>query len=320
MIALKRGDNSKFFFKYTQFTWNITRFCNYDCAYCGPDIHDKVSKRPDLETLKRIANRIFEYKPPEEIYFSITGGEPTAMTDFLPFMRWLHEQNIGMVGFVTNGSRNLEYYKEIANYVRFITYSYHPEDLPEDKDDEFIRKVLETREILGKGIRINMMVDPRYRERVRRVTKILQDNDVFIAIRRIDGSKHIIHYTEEDREWMIANTPVRNIGPLGKALLADGTEADVISSDDLIIKGYHDFRGWYCYIGVEYFYIDFEGDMWRGTCFQGGKLGNIYEDNMVFPGEPVLCGKATCTCNGEVLARKTKDLDKGKVWLFSNND
>lgn len=318
MIALKRGDTSKFFFKYTQFTWNITRFCNYDCSYCGSDTHDKVSRRPTLATLKRIANRFFEYAPPEKIYFSITGGEPTAMTDFLPFLKWLYEQNVGMMGFVTNGARSLDYYKEAAGYVKFITYSYHPSEMPESKDDAFIEKVLATRDILDKGIRVNVMIDTRFRDRVKRVADILLSNDVFVAIRRIEEFPDI-KYAEEDKQWMIERTPQRTIAPLGKALLKDGSEMDVVSSDDLIIKGYNNFAGWYCWVGVDYFYIDFDGDMWRGTCYQGGKLGNVYEDNIVFPGKPVVCRTKRCVCNGEVLARKTFDI-KHKDWLFKDND
>ena len=74
------------------------------------------------------------------------------------------------------------------------------------------------------------------------------------------------------------------------------------------------WNGWYCSIGLRSIYIDFDGNVFRGTCREGGWLGNI---NVVSGLEPcahgllnnvwVKCTKNTCSCGSDMAAPKVKD-------------
>ena len=78
-------------------TWDLGRRCNYDCSYCPPTRHDKVSPYAELPKLKKTAkfvldycNTLVSYKKSgdgahQQISISFTGGEPTVHPGFLEF-------------------------------------------------------------------------------------------------------------------------------------------------------------------------------------------------------------------------------------------
>jgi MoaA/NifB/PqqE/SkfB family radical SAM enzyme len=104
--------------------WIITSKCNFNCPYCNR-LQDK-----DL-SFKKIEEYVSFLKDLQCKYVHLTGGEPTARKDLIDIVKLLKLNNI-RVGLSTNGSRNLEYYKQLfeAGVELFsISLDVHTKDL-----------------------------------------------------------------------------------------------------------------------------------------------------------------------------------------------
>ncbi len=44
--------------KLLRIEWNLGRRCNYDCSYCGSDIHDRESPHLDLAVIEKTVKQI----------------------------------------------------------------------------------------------------------------------------------------------------------------------------------------------------------------------------------------------------------------------
>lgn len=68
------------------------------------------------------------------------------------------------------------------------------------------------------------------------------------------------------------------------------------------------WKDWYCAAGVQSVYIDFDGNMFSGTCQVGGWYGNVFrglnEDNNIF--EWKKCTRASCQCGADMHSFKCK--------------
>jgi hypothetical protein len=64
------------------------------------------------------------------------------------------------------------------------------------------------------------------------------------------------------------------------------------------------FQGWQCDAGLDGMFINSNGDMFRGTCLQGGKIGNIQDDTFTLPQNSIICDKRICECVTDVYYSK----------------
>ena len=88
-----------------------------------------------------------------------------------------------------------------------------------------------------------------------------------------------------------------------RMLYPDGT-TEVSSAHRFISQKTNDWSGWKCYAGVEQIIIDLAGDIYRGWCRVGDKVGNIHDSDIEIPMEPVLCNKTMCHCNFDIMSTK----------------
>ncbi len=78
------------------------------------------------------------------------------------------------------------------------------------------------------------------------------------------------------------------------------------------------WKGWHCSIGIQHLYIDYDGNVFRGTCREGGILGNVYSSpNILVDDSWIVCGKHICSCGADMAAPKVKD--KSNIVKFFNN-
>ena len=92
---------------------------------------------------------------------------------------------------------------------------------------------------------------------------------------------------------------------------ADGTfqESNV---NDLLAEEQNEFMGWMCWVGVQEIQINSSGDVYRGTCQVGGKLGDIIS-GFEIPSDPIVCTKKRCTCAAEVQLSKAVPIHISKL-------
>lgn len=88
-----------------------------------------------------------------------------------------------------------------------------------------------------------------------------------------------------------------------------------LSVEEMLAKGFTNFKGWWCAIGVENLHITAEGEIYGGACRNSGHLGNVYEQSYHLKKEWHVCTTNMCHCGADMQVRKVKDLkDKAKTY------
>jgi len=78
--------------------------------------------------------------------------------------------------------------------------------------------------------------------------------------------------------------------------------------------GLNHWKGWYCSAGIRSIYIDFDGNIFRGTCAVGGWYGNVFNVTGFTNGIQltdhtwVKCDKEVCSCGADMSVPKVTDL------------
>ena len=78
------------------------------------------------------------------------------------------------------------------------------------------------------------------------------------------------------------------------------------SCEDLVGSGQNHWDGWLCSGGERGIYIDFDGDVFRGTCQVGGSLGNVFAGRLETDGSWIRCNKKACACGADMRLPKVR--------------
>ena len=176
--------------KYYSITWMLGAFCNYDCMYCPPELHDTTSRPHDLDTMKTVWRNIYQkisgHNLPYKISFS--GGEVTANKNFLPLVEWLRSNynDIGMIVVTTNGSASISYYLKLAACVEAISFSTHSEFIEEDK---FFSSAIALNAAMirpKKSFHVNIMDEFWNQEGIVRYKHILETNNISYSVNKVE--------------------------------------------------------------------------------------------------------------------------------------
>lgn len=86
-----------------QLFWECTLRCNLHCRHCGSDCK-KIAGQPDmpLQDFLRVLDNVALYKNPNQVFISITGGEPLMRKDLEECGREITKRGFPW-GMVTNG-------------------------------------------------------------------------------------------------------------------------------------------------------------------------------------------------------------------------
>jgi hypothetical protein len=158
--------------------------------YCSPEYHSETADTVALETLQKVWLKVFEKTSMKNLKYkiTITGGEPTANKNFLPFMTWLRQnyhQHLHQVLVTTNGSASLAYYSKLFGLVDNISFSLHSEHIDEKR---FFDMVLNLRKKIHpkKFIHVNIMNEFWNQNRIVKYKEILDSNSISNSINGIN--------------------------------------------------------------------------------------------------------------------------------------
>ena len=98
--------------------WNLGKRCNYNCSYCGNELHDNTSDHMPWEVY---TNTIDEIKrgTDKKIKISFTGGEPFVNPKFVDMLKYAKENGVYRCSVTTNGSPPMKIYKK-AKFMIFF--------------------------------------------------------------------------------------------------------------------------------------------------------------------------------------------------------
>ena len=290
--------------------WNLSKRCNYNCTYCPDFLHDFTSPHRSLDNLISIAEKIKKNVPSEKfIRIWFTGGEPTANPNFLTFCKYLKENGITHIGLNTNGSRSKEYHIELCKYVNKIQFSSHFEFMEDDK-------FLETLEDCPrKQISLNLMAEPEYWDRVKRLVGFCEQRQINYHLKRI-RPKHNYEppYTKEQISWLEEREHIQIYDDYGNRVDKPdvltykniNAEPEEMWSNDVVTKREDNFFGWICGVGLEGLEINADGTIHRGVCGVGGTLCHIDDTDWNLPKEFISCSKHRCSCVADLKNTRYK--------------
>lgn len=126
-----------------QVYWELGRRCNYDCSYCWPWIHNNTDPHKTFEELLKATDNVEDsFIRGRQANFIISGGEPTANSAFLDWIRYLHNVYGHHVSVHSNGSRRPLYYRELIKYAD-LNLSLHFEFYDRSKFIDVVRACTE---------------------------------------------------------------------------------------------------------------------------------------------------------------------------------
>jgi MoaA/NifB/PqqE/SkfB family radical SAM enzyme len=324
MELIRVEHSAKKYKEWVRIEWNMGKRCNFDCSYCGADLHDNTSKHMPLEKFEYTIKRIREFYAGKRIRMSLTGGEPFVHPQILDILALFKKYNIDETSIISNGSVPLDKYIKALEYVDNIIFSWHFEHL----------RTIHMREVLlglkdkAKHIHVHLMYLPGILNKVKDTVNWLEENDIQYVIRRIrpmtnletgeinpPGASGMIfngtqqagtkgYYSEEELKYLDSFTKAGTNKENCELFTKEKSWLDNVNT--LTKNKWNKFKGWKCLAGLETLMIDNDGSVYRATCKQGGILGNI-ETGFELQPEPITCAKQFCNCAADLNTTKWKE-------------
>ncbi len=133
--------------------WELTKLCNLDCSYCPTGIewgsHDNTTRHPPLQDCLKTIDFIYQYvdlymqnrKPTQrKVILNVYGGESLFHPDIETILTQCRERYQPYqdswhltITCTTNGVVGSRQWSRIVDLIDEFTVSYHPENLPKQK-------------------------------------------------------------------------------------------------------------------------------------------------------------------------------------------
>jgi organic radical activating enzyme len=325
--------------------WLLTRKCNFACSYCheyerGPHgISENVELALDL--LRQKAGG-------QKIALLLTGGEPSLHPEFKKIVQIADQLNM-RTQVVTNGSLSPDFYVSCIPNLKDFTFSIHLE-MNYEKTLKSLMAVFEAKKFFpSTNILVHLVALPGRMDLVKQIYNDLSEKKIKTVVRRVrpifdsngkpKAPKHINDeslyrntniqkfdtdfglYTENEISEMKRLKSTSSINTYSYWIKKDNSiEKTPIIANTMGTYKINRFKDWTCWAGIERLQIDYNGDVYRGTCRVGEKLGNFFSD-FYLPKHPVRCTRITCTCAWAMAISKAKNdnglsqIEYGKEYL-----
>jgi len=259
-------------------------------------------------------DKVIEQVTPKKVYFEFTGGEVTLYREFIDVCKHITSKG-SKVGLISNGSRTLRWWEENKKYLDHVCLSFHPEFSD-------AKHLIEVIKILNNDVRthVNIMMSPEkfnYCFEVANEIKSLQNISMALQPLIHDFGEKLFDYTDEQKsifqnQHELITKHIKFTKSFDyyrgamKMINVDGSE-QISSAHRFISNKTNDWSGWKCHIGVEQIVVDMSGEIFRGWCKVGSRVGTIYDSTLNIPTNPVICDKKMCHCNFDIMSRKIKN-------------
>ncbi|NLW46626.1 MAG: radical SAM protein [Firmicutes bacterium] len=295
--------------------WNIGNQCNYRCSYCSDLLNGGSAKWTEPEIINGFADRIIaQYSKNKDIVFEFTGGEVTLYKELYNVLKYLKERNC-YTSILTNGSPKLDYWKKMKDVLDYVTLSFHAEHANAElfySNVEYLHKHL--------NVHVNVMMHNKLFDISRSLGEKMLDgfNDLSLSfqplLQSLTNEKILLDYTEEQMEMIkeLDTARVRKMeikeqrykGEMREYFI-DGRSND-ISPERFIAERRNNWKGWFCWAGLEQIVITQERQVYRAWCLQDqvGEVGKEFD----LPTNPVVCTKSKCHCNLDIATKKQCNL------------
>ncbi len=268
--------------------WRFGNVCDWNCSYCPTAFKNGSAPFFDEEEVKDACFRLVEHyeKLDKVVMFSFVGGEPTIHPGFISIMRSLHNRGAGAIVHTNGGSQDLDWWKEARQYVHAINLSIHLEYADEQHLTEHYIPLIELfKDTEGSNFQIPYL--PEYDAKATKFQEILKEK------LGLDVPKRVL-YQDSPR-----NTKLYDYGTREEIKTKSATQ-NIINAERFVYKNH------ICYAGIDQLVIDPVGNIYRGWCRMGGLIGNVVDEELNLPTEPIECLREACRNGFDQKAKKVK--------------
>lgn len=306
-------------------TWIVNQSCPFHCWYCPDFIHKGRNNTFEWKTIDQFLDILLQKYPFAVI--SMSGGEPTTWPHFEALVDKIESSGKRIsLGVNSNLLRTREWWTRMAPRLSSVSASYHPSVV---NTEEQRREWFDKLEMISGMVETNLrlMMDPRHWDHCYSLVNDLQSKDLKYGVEPVrllnyfegfDLVNYNIDYTEEQDQiltelnWSKATTVPEDVRKkqypqLNRIVYEDGRQEDIEHFAPIVLNKMNQFKGWRCNIGLESFYINDQGQIKRGNCFEGGVIGSVIDPyNIRWPREPIMCSFDVCHCFTDIRISKRK--------------
>jgi organic radical activating enzyme len=291
--------------------WELGNACNYACSYCPKQLHDGSRNWPAHEVVLRFADRLTRLAGSmgKSVHIQFTGGEVTLMPRFRRLLQSLRAAGCRL-SIISNGSRSIRWWKENCDYLDAVNLTFHPESADIEHFED-VARLLSSRMRTVACVAALPTMFQRAVEVIERLSHSCSDITLILKPLFIEFGAQLYPYTLEqlrilsNLEFKTATT--RPAFSPRLVIIYDDGAAVLKGPTALIAEGANNWIGWQCDIGLELLSINMRGEIYRGECGEGDKLGHVSQpESFDLPRSSVICTRDACTCLFDVMASRRR--------------
>lgn len=320
-IAITSGEGNQ---NSLHICWMLHNACNHRCTYCHKANWGGSDRWLSLKGLESFLRQVRNHYKRDRIHVSFTGGEPTLWSEFAALCRTLKDDGCDL-GMTSNGGHGMKVWEETRDYYNWLCLSYHPEFT---KDEHFLNVIQMMAPYTRLAVRLMMHKEEKFWRRSiafgEKVKTLSDETPIYVEYVPLldDFSDHTRQRPAKYEAWQndfFCSRPDFSYGGTSETIrrrlegvrdvwdyqvqYADGRK-DVCRPNELVSNNSVNFHNWECDVGLNLLFINSKGEVYRGNCGVGGMIGHIFDSEIVFPREPVICPKSFCPCGTDIQVPK----------------
>jgi sulfatase maturation enzyme AslB (radical SAM superfamily) len=269
-------------------------YCNYDCSYCHKELKSGNAPFPGFDKLKIGLHTLLDQASFFDIIkIELLGGEVTASESIKQMMQ-LDTNPMVKFRLYSNGSADVEWWKNMRSRIYEIDLTYHP-----DSDlDHFYNVVDSLNSISGENINVIVAASPsKWDHVITAYDKLSKFNPSLQMLYSnfTRGNNQYLDYTED--QWK----QYYSLSGVNSNNVSDMSETKEFKKINLL----NNFYGHLCYAGYNQIVINQRGDVYRGWCYSNETLGNIFSNTFKLDQKPRPCPKKQCNNGFDQRAHKS---------------
>jgi len=265
-------------------TWEITKFCNFECSYC-----DVYGVGHNLEHIDTTINFLNKYGLNKNLKITLFGGEPTLHPNLKKIVKELDND----VSLFTNLSAPIKLYEDLfqSDPQLEILTTFHPSKM---KFKKYLERVTYLNN-LGLNIKATFMLDPKVNLDYRGYYESLSKLNIRVEVHKVVYNNDRIDNSLEEDTLILADE-CKTV----EVSYEDGTTT-LVSPEYLLSNHQNNFKFFKCQGGCKNIYISKEGYVYSCLDYRKkdmtlGHITNISEKDL----KETICMLSQCTSDLEI--------------------
>lgn len=286
-------------------TWNLGNTCNYKCEYCPSYLNDGSVPWNDIERIKTILLQIKENFNPRPIRIEFVGGEVTLKNDFIDLVKFCKEQGFSVL-IVTNASRTIRYWEEIAPYLNVAVLSFHPHFA----NKENYQSVIEVLQSNNVSVNCQLAMTKEHFWDLVEYKKILTEKftNIFVDYAVLYDKERKFnnpygYFYEYDQNQLDC---LSKSGESTFTVEYDNGEIIEHSINDVRMLGLNKLSGFSCGTHLDTLAVDYRGGASISVCPQRSPV-NIFKHDVAEIFKPKICEQDECRNPSDLRIFKVRD-------------